>query len=101
MEQGASQFFLYGVPLGIEGGGGESDFDHILFTIDCTADEANQSKNRGHRAFTHAWSAAMQVYWNKRNLTRKGLVWGSNISAVSLSSWDTNVTAVKSCENTL
>ena len=100
MEQGVSQSFLYGVPLGIEGGG-EGYFDHILFTIDCTADEANQSTHRGHRAFSHTWSAAMQVYWNKRNLTRTGLVWDINISAVSLSSWDINLSAATSCENTL
>ena len=49
----------------------------------------------------------MQIYWNKRKGLHKkrvqlpkGLVWDTNIAAVSLF-WDINMAAVTSCENTL
>ena len=49
----------------------------------------------------------MLICWNKRkrlhkkkNSTPTGLVWDTNMAAVSLF-WDTNMAAVTSCENTL
>ena len=49
----------------------------------------------------------MQIYWNKRkflhtkkSLTPTGLVWYTNMAAVSLF-WYTNMVAVTSCENVL
>ena len=48
----------------------------------------------------------MQMYWNKRKSLHKksstptGLVWDTNMAAVSLF-WDTNMAAVTSCENTV
>ena len=48
----------------------------------------------------------MQIYWNKRkclqrkNSTPTGLVWDTDMAAVSLF-WDTSMAAVTSCENTL
>ena len=49
----------------------------------------------------------MQIYWNAKKMfalekssTPTGLVWGTNITTVSLF-WDTNMAAVTSCENPL
>ena len=49
----------------------------------------------------------MQIYWNAKKVfalekssTPTGLVWGTNITTVSLF-WDTNMAAVTSCENPL
>ena len=49
----------------------------------------------------------MQIYWNKKkrqhkkekSSTRTGLVWDTNMAAVSLF-WDTNMAAMTSSENT-
>ena len=61
------------------------------------------------RAFSLKWLTAMQIYWNKRKflqkkklgLTLTGLVWNSNMLAVSLF-WDTIMAdMVTSYENAL
>ena len=59
-----------------------------------------------NRAFWLTWPASLQIYWTKGvvyirrmfNSHRTGL--DTNMAAVSLF-WDTNMTAVTSCENTL
>lgn len=59
-----------------------------------------------YRAFSLKWPAALQIYWNRREFLhekkvktfRTGL--GHQLAAVSLN-WDTNVSAVTSCENAL
>ena len=48
--------------------------------------------------FSLTWPASMQIYCESS--TPKGLVWDTNMAAVSLF-WDTNMSAVTSCENTL
>ena len=60
-----------------------------------------------YRVFSLTWPASMQIYWNKRKRLHKkksstptGLVWDTNMAAVSLFR-DTNMAAVTSCENTL
>ena len=45
----------------------------------------------------------MQIYWNKskhlhKSTTPTGLVWDTNMAAVSLF-WDTDMVAMTSCEN--
>ena len=61
--------------------------------------------NTVRSVFTHV-KASVQIYWNKRKRLHKkrsstptGLVWDTNMAAVSLF-WDTNMAAMTSCENT-
>ena len=63
---------------------------------------------RSYRAFSLTWLATIQIYWNKRKFlhrkkvgsTPTGLVWDTNMAAVSLFR-DTNMAAVTSGENSL
>ena len=60
-----------------------------------------------YTAFSLTWLAFMQIYWNKRKRLHKkkvstptGLVWYTNMAAVSLF-WNINMAAVTSWENAL
>ena len=45
-----------------------------------------------NRAFSPLWPASMQIYWNrkKKSSAPTGLVWDTNMAAVSLT-WDLDI----------
>ena len=58
-----------------------------------------------HRAFSLTWRTSTLIYWEKRvyirkELTPTGLVWNTNMAAVSFF-WNNNMAAVTSCENAI
>ena len=58
-----------------------------------------------HRAFSLTWRTSTPIYWEKRvyirkELTPTGLVWNTNMAAVSFF-WNNNMAAVTSCENAI
>ena len=60
--------------------------------------------NHSYSVFSLTWPASIQIYWNKRERLHKsstptGLVWDTNMAAVSLF-WDTNMAAMRSSGNT-
>ena len=80
---------------------------HITFR-DCHVHIFSDNHSRNScRVFSLTWPASIQIFWNKRkrlhmkkSSTPTGLVWDTNMAAVSLF-WDTNMAAGTSCENTL
>ena len=88
---------------------GRTVFTHELLTYQKSNEWDFWYKNDEcvYKAFALTWPASIQIYWNKRKRLHKkrvhlplDLCETPTWSAISLF-WDTNMTAVTSCEHTL